>query len=192
MKLIESVEDYVQFKIKEMGLRFYDLITSDLRECELDDKPISSPVEQLFYIEWYSRFFISSDHEELPFYLRHQHKDKSTGKYIIDFRADFFDVLLNTYRGLEFSNKSIESIEQPKLGIEIDGHIWHEKTKEQVQHHKERERFLIANGWKLLRFTGSEVYKDPAKCLDEAIKLGGKLGSQWHRKLREFDKKGSS
>lgn len=192
MKIIERVEDFLQLKMKEMGLRFYDWVITDLKESEVNEKPISSPVEQLFYIEWYSRWFLSSDHEDLPFYLDQQYKDKSTGKYVIDFQADFLAILINTDRGLRFSDKAIRSIEQPKLGIEIDGHIWHEKTKEQVQYHKKRERFLIANGWKLLRFTGSEVYKDPAKSLDEAIKLGGKLANQWHRKLREFDKKGNS
>lgn len=64
-----------------------------------------------------------------------------------------------------------------------DSHLWHEKTKEQAQYHKERERFLIANGWKLLRFTGSEVYKDPSKCIDEVLGIAFPIANKYHKEL---------
>ena len=47
-----------------------------------------------------------------------------------------------------------------KIVIECDGHDFHEKTKEQAKHDKERDRFLTAHGFKILRYTGSEIYND--------------------------------
>lgn len=61
------------------------------------------------------------------------------------------------------------------VAIELDGHDFHERTKEQAQHDKSRDRKLQAAGWRVLRFTGSEVWKDPAKCVREAISLADAL-----------------
>lgn len=47
-----------------------------------------------------------------------------------------------------------------KIIIECDGHDYHEKTKEQSKHDKERDRFLTSQGYKILRFSGSEIYND--------------------------------
>lgn len=52
-----------------------------------------------------------------------------------------------------------------KIAIEIDGHNYHERTKEQAQHDKSRDRYLVECGWRVLRFTGSEVFKDAAACV---------------------------
>lgn len=59
-----------------------------------------------------------------------------------------------------------------RLAIEIDGHEFHEKTKEQAAHDKKRDRALQAAGWRVLRFTGSEVYRDVDACLDEIDDFG--------------------
>jgi len=47
---------------------------------------------------------------------------------------------------------------------ECDGHDFHERTKEQAAHDKKRDRFLQSKGYKVLRFTGSEIWKDPCGC----------------------------
>ncbi|MGG1598507.1 endonuclease domain-containing protein [Cohnella massiliensis] len=49
------------------------------------------------------------------------------------------------------------------LVIECDGHEWHEKTKEQAQKDKERDRALTKLGYTVLRYTGSEIVDDPWK-----------------------------
>lgn len=51
--------------------------------------------------------------------------------------------------------------------VECDGHAYHEKTKQQAAHDKRRDRFLQRAGWKVLRFTGSEICGDPQKCAQE-------------------------
>jgi very-short-patch-repair endonuclease len=42
-----------------------------------------------------------------------------------------------------------------------------EATAIQVQGDKSRDRRLTAAGWQVLRFTGSEVYRDAAACVRE-------------------------
>lgn len=55
--------------------------------------------------------------------------------------------------------------------IECDGHEFHEKTKNQAKRDKQRDRNLMSAGYKVLRFTGSEIYKDPNTCAHEVYRL---------------------
>ena len=54
--------------------------------------------------------------------------------------------------------------------VECDGHEFHEKTKEQVERDKKRDRTLLAEGFNVLRFSGREVWRDPFECADEVIR----------------------
>lgn len=54
-----------------------------------------------------------------------------------------------------------------KIAVECDGHKFHEKTKEQAQRDKARDRSLQTAGFKVLRFTGSEIYRRPVDCARE-------------------------
>lgn len=57
------------------------------------------------------------------------------------------------------------------IGVEIDGHEWHERTKEQARADRQRERNIVAKSHVhcIVRFTGSEVFADPLGCVIEAI-----------------------
>lgn len=57
--------------------------------------------------------------------------------------------------------------EEIQLVVECDGHDFHEKTKEQAARDKARDRYLIEQGYTVLRFTGSEIYRDAAKCAEQ-------------------------
>jgi REase_MTES_1575 len=58
-----------------------------------------------------------------------------------------------------------------KIAIELDGHDFHERTKEQAQHDKERDRWLLEAGWFTVRYTGSEVYRDADACVDNLFDI---------------------
>lgn len=62
-----------------------------------------------------------------------------------------------------------------KLIVECDGHEFHEKTKEQVEKRNKRDYSLKMQGFDILHFSGSEIYKDPVgcarKCIDYIITL---------------------
>ncbi len=53
--------------------------------------------------------------------------------------------------------------------VEVDGHDFHERTKEQAAHDKSRDRSMQLAGYVVLRFTGSEVNADPIRCACEAV-----------------------
>jgi very-short-patch-repair endonuclease len=52
-----------------------------------------------------------------------------------------------------------------RFAIEVDGHDFHERTKEQAARDRSRDRALMNAGWTVLRFTGSEVFRDPIGCV---------------------------
>lgn len=53
------------------------------------------------------------------------------------------------------------------LVVEADGHDFHERTKEQATRDKRRDREMLAAGFHVMRFTGTEVWKEPWRCADE-------------------------
>lgn len=55
---------------------------------------------------------------------------------------------------------------QMRLVVEVDGHDFHEKTKEQAARDKRRDRELQQEGWSVFHFTGSEVWRDPFGCCE--------------------------
>lgn len=55
--------------------------------------------------------------------------------------------------------------------IEIDGHEWHEKTKEQAQRDKKKNRAYIKNKFIPIHFTGSEVFHNPEDCIREMFEM---------------------
>lgn len=105
---------------------------------------ITSPIEQVFLLEWHFQRL----EERYRIDLHPQHKVSCGEK---DYRIDF--VALNQ-TGL-------------KLAIELDGHDFHEKTREQVAKDKQRQRALVADGFTVLRFSGSEIVRDVKACVDE-------------------------
>lgn len=58
-----------------------------------------------------------------------------------------------------------------RIVVETDGHDFHERTKEQAARDKRRDRELSATGWTVLRFTGSEVWRDPGACVTQVQEL---------------------
>ena len=52
--------------------------------------------------------------------------------------------------------------------VECDGHEYHHATKEQIERDKQRDRDIQAAGIPIIRFAGSEIYRDPT---DAATKL---------------------
>lgn len=62
-----------------------------------------------------------------------------------------------------------------KAVIECDGHDFHEKTKEQAQYDRWRERLFVRYGYTVLRYTGREVYEDAFGCAEEIFNTLKKL-----------------
>lgn len=54
-----------------------------------------------------------------------------------------------------------------RIAVELDGHDFHERTKEQASRDKARDRLLTVGGWSVLRYTGSDVYARAEQIADE-------------------------
>lgn len=57
---------------------------------------------------------------------------------------------------------------ESKIGIELDGYDYH-SSKEAFTKDRKRQREIEAAGWRVIRFSGSEVYRDAAGCASEAL-----------------------
>jgi len=55
------------------------------------------------------------------------------------------------------------------IAVECDGHDWHERTPEQAQRDKSRDRQIQGSGIPVLRFTGQEIWRDADRCASEVI-----------------------
>lgn len=58
---------------------------------------------------------------------------------------------------------------QSEIIVECDGYYFHDSNIEQKIRDKRRERELMAEGYQMLRFSGSEIYRDPFLCAQEVI-----------------------
>jgi hypothetical protein len=65
------------------------------------------------------------------------------------------------------------------LDVEVDGHQFHERTKEQASRDRSRDRALAANGWVIFRFTGAEVFADPDRCVGDIHRAVWSLRDRW-------------
>lgn len=72
-------------------------------------------------------------------------------------------VQINEYR-VDFANEKL------KVVIEIDGHQFH-SSKEQIRRDLQRQRSLEMCGWRVHRFSGSEVYTNVGNCVEQCITL---------------------
>ena len=120
-----------------------------------------SPIEQLFAVAFHHLQNISEIDGDYELCQQYQ-VATNEAEYKIDFviRGGVDELYLAT-----------EKTSFPLIGIELDGHNWHEKTKRQVEHDKIRERALTASGVTLLRYAGTEVWRDPIKCVKDAYSI---------------------
>jgi hypothetical protein len=78
-------------------------------------------------------------------------------------------------------SKCIKCENPLSLIIECDGHDFHEKTKEQVIYGNKRDRDLKSEGYDILHFSGSEIYRDPYEVANIAYDyILKKVGRVWY------------
>ena len=113
----------------------------------IENHGVASPIEQVFLMEWH--------------FLRVEERFGVLLTPQLEVTAD-----MSTYK-IDFGITKPDHL--AKLGVELDGHEFHEKTPAQAARDKKRERALIRDGFTILRFTGSEMVREPRKCLGEVI-----------------------
>jgi len=113
---------------------------------------ISSPIEQIFLLEWK---FAGLDKKLNVHLSPHEPIPTEVGSYAVDFLIVPED----------------PALERVKIAIELDGHEFHEKTKDQVRNDKVRERAIVQQGVTVLRFSGSEIVRNARGCVEEVEKF---------------------
>jgi very-short-patch-repair endonuclease len=102
--------------------------------------------------------FAATEADRIISVIRPQHQ---VHKYRADFvvQRAFWDSLAG------------REIRTPEIVVECDGHDYHERTSEQAQHDKSRDRALASLGYTVVRFTGSEIFNRAAECAWEISEL---------------------
>lgn len=78
----------------------------------------------------------------------HQHQ---IGAWRVDFLVS----------GFNLDSKRDAIVTSGKVAVELDGHEFHERTKEQARRDKQKDRTLQRLGYTVFRFTGAEVFGHP-------------------------------
>lgn len=163
---LENQPDSVKGYASEAASELLAMITSNVEKTE-------SPVEAMFLIGTNAVLAQSSDSyghfgAEGDRYLSviPQYPVKVSNKH---YRVDFAFTIERVIRDAE-ADDGYNAETFAKLFVEIDGFDYHDKTKEQATHDKQRERMLLPQCDQLIRFSGSEVYQDPEGCALEALR----------------------
>ena len=98
-------------------------------------------------------------------------RQMSVGTYRADFviGAVGYDVVIPRLAdgSLDHDSAVEYRVALPPLVVECDGHDFHDRTKEQAQRDRERDRAMNSMGYRVCRFTGSEIWRDPWKCVEQ-------------------------
>lgn len=91
------------------------------------------------------------------------------------FRADLAVTLVQQETGTGgngvYKVDTIPHCFRAQLVIECDGFEYHDRTAEQANRDKKRDRVLLASGWPVIRFMGHEIHADPIGCADQALEI---------------------
>jgi very-short-patch-repair endonuclease len=162
----DQLDDYSQRKREKLEEELCDI--ADLMNiCE-------SPLEQLLLLEFADTFdatprgrkedrhlrgtIVFPNVDRFGVAIRQQHTISTTRK---DYRADFV-ITIEDWNWTEGRHEQLS-----KLVVEVDGHDYHERTKEQAEYDKSRDRSITTAGYTVLRFTGREVYRDASAVTSE-------------------------
>ena len=144
--------DFLNEKVQES----YNILNCE-NSCILQESLIDceSPIEQLLSL--YLANLRMSFNDLNPFIEVSQigNNQNITCKNGKKYRLDFYFIV-------KYKNQ-----ETKYYGIECDGYEFHQKTKKQVQYDNQRQRDLQNEGIEIIRFSGSEIWKNPIKCAIE-------------------------
>jgi very-short-patch-repair endonuclease len=57
----------------------------------------------------------------------------------------------------------------PRIAIEADGDYWHGNARQQAKD-RQKTGYLTAQGWRVFRFTETEIKADASACIDRALR----------------------
>lgn len=126
-----------------------------------DRLEFDSPLETLFWVWWMEARRVDRFCDHNIVMLRHVDAQASGSNYVVDF----------VVAPAPKANASYVDANWPLIGIELDGHAFHEKTLDQVTYRNQRDRALQKAGWHLFHFSFSEFVKNPSDSIWEVIEF---------------------
>ncbi len=139
-----------------------------------------SPLEVGFFVWWY----VYAEHAGLDdvISMQRQVEIKANSKtYRLDFAIYPMD-----WPELGASCDQHE-IKATLIAVELDGHEFHERTKEQVIARDKRDRDLHGAGWRVLHYSGSEFVKDPEAVLAEVCSAAVQAACDTRAQIMKLD-----
>lgn len=140
----------------------YRGMAAGLLEGESWSPQLDSPLEAIFMLWWAALAELNSVVSETV-YLETQYECVAGSK---SYRLDF--VLRPSDDGFA-QRLGLHGIQWPRIGVEVDGHAFHEKTQEQVTQRNRRDRDLQHDGWKIFHYSWTEIVRDPANTVGEVF-----------------------
>lgn len=116
---------------------------------------IDSPLEAIFFAWWQAAIW-NMDESRGGFTIDTQREVVANGN---NYRLDFVVGLRDAEDAKRFRDGGRLF---PLIAVEVDGHAFHERTKEQVAYRNRRDRDLQQEGWKVFHFSWSEVVENGA------------------------------
>jgi hypothetical protein len=160
----KKIKKYLEEKSQEIAEEFQEY-------CEdvFIDHKIESSIEQLFFIELHYQLegFNAEPREASKFYIIPQYEiiTKEGERYRVDFLIYYTENVFWMNSREDYPQYHKDKV----LLIELDSFLWHGQTPEQFEQEKKRERDLMNEDYKIMRFSGREIVRDVEKCVEEAI-----------------------
>ena len=127
--------------------KFNNYLTDSILYFNINDNFCESSIERLF-LETFDAIRTKNIHTMYDYWLNPQ---VEIGNYRVDFE------LINH--------------KDKKIIVECDGHEFHQKSKQQIEKDNQRERDLKKLGYEVVRFSGSEIFKDAEKCVEDLLDI---------------------
>lgn len=145
-----SKDDYTSYNAMRYHLATcYEFFKGDIDYISTWYLFEGTPIERLYY----HCFDYIRRKEKIPLYLVPQYEIQAEkNKYIVDFLI-----------------RDFTKDEELNVIVECDGFDYHSSKKQQA-YDNQRQRDLENAGYKVIRFSGKEIYDDEVKCVYETLK----------------------
>lgn len=154
-KIISDTKLNLTPEVEEQIKSNLNISFSQFKECLID---CESPIEQMLSIELENLHLENSiyfnPNLEIVGFEKQYEIEYEENKYRVDFLIPviFYKNIYKCYI------------------VECDGYEFHQKTKEQVQNDYIRQRNIEMSGYRVIKFTGSEVYNNAQDCALQVLK----------------------
>lgn len=163
---LSDEEQIVRATFKSLLSTWTDIIfEGPIRRCE-------SPIEKVMFLtlQHLRMFNLYDRHSSLDLkFFPQKEIDLGERKIRVDFLVILRQLKLSGMK--DYYTPCWDILKEAHVVVECDGHDYHERTKEQAQRDRERDRLLQYHGYPIFRFTGSEIYKDPMGCTRQVIEF---------------------